>query len=109
MAFAAVSPMERTTRLATNKPPASRIASPTYRAIIIHIRDLDDDELPDVDPSAITCFSRAGTVRPGFSLADVQPAAGGMPLGCALSVPVLAFRLSFWRAGRVLVLLGSGR
>src|SRR5208282_6122355 len=49
MAFAAVSPIERTTRLATNKPPASRTARPANRAIIIHIRDLDDDELPEVD------------------------------------------------------------
>jgi hypothetical protein len=45
--------MERTTLLATNKPPASSNARPAYREIIIHIRDLDDEELLEVDPSAI--------------------------------------------------------
>src|SRR5580698_10140809 len=74
-AFAAVSPIERTTLLATNKPPASSNARPAYREIIIHIRDLDDEELLEADPSAIACFSQAGLVRPGFSLADMRSGA----------------------------------
>src|ERR1700721_3334846 len=53
LALAAESPIERTTRLAKNKPPANSRASPINRPIIIHIRDLDDDELPDTEPSAI--------------------------------------------------------
>jgi hypothetical protein len=97
------------TRLATNKPPASRTARPANRAIIIHMRDLDDDELPEVDPCAIDCFSQVGTVRPIFSLADMRLTAARKPPGCALSVPVLASRRRFSRAGRVALLLRQKR
>ena len=79
MALAAESPIERTTRLARNKPPANRMARPVNSPIIIHMSDLDEDELPDTDPSAITCFSYAGAIRPASSLADVPPLAAGMP------------------------------
>src|SRR5271154_1115452 len=97
------------TRLATNKPPANRTARPANRAIIIHIRDLDDDELPEVDASAITCFSQAGTVRPVFSVADKRLTSARMPPGCALSVPVLRFRPHFSGAGRVGLLLHADK
>src|SRR5271165_2562292 len=95
LALAAESPIERTTRLAKNKPPANSTARPVNRPIIIHINDLDEDELPDVEPSAITHFSQAGTNCPTFSLAEVSLEPAENPPSCALSVPVPAFRLAF--------------
>src|SRR5580700_4142092 len=70
LALAAESPIERTTRLARNNPPANKVASPVNKPIIIHMSDLDEDELPDTDPSAIDSFSQAGTIRPTLSLSD---------------------------------------
>src|SRR5580658_8762386 len=90
--------MDRTARLATNRPPASNTARPANKAIIIHMSDLDEDELPDEDPSAMTNFSQAGEIRPTLSLAEVRPLTAGKPVGCALSVPVLTFRRHFFEA-----------
>src|ERR1700730_15322616 len=61
---AAESPTERTTRLATNNPPVIKVASPVNSPIIIHMSDLDEDELPDTEPSAIACLSQMGTNSP---------------------------------------------
>ena len=64
--LAAFNPIERTTRLATNNPPARRIPIPTNSPIIIHMRDLDEDELPEEDPSAMFLFLPSGHSSPGF-------------------------------------------
>jgi hypothetical protein len=58
LTLAAAIPIERITRLATNNPPASSRPSPENRATIIHMSDLEDDELPDTEPSAMAGFSQ---------------------------------------------------
>ena len=56
-------------RLAMKSPPPSKPPRPTNIAIIIHRSDLDDDDSPDADDSAMS-FSTEEVFCLAISLAD---------------------------------------
>src|ERR1700758_1425296 len=66
---AAARPTEPTIRFARKSPPPSKPPRPAKTAIIIHRSDLDDEESPDADDSAIT-FSTDEVFSLAISLAD---------------------------------------
>jgi hypothetical protein len=83
--------MERTMRLARNKPPPSNPLKPINTAIIIHISDLDDEEPLVNDESAMASLRSRGRCL-ALSLADKVVALLWERWNCALNAPVLSFR-----------------
>src|ERR1700730_18982469 len=88
---AATKPMERTTRLARSRPPPSKELRPRNIAMVMNINDLDDDDSPDADDSAME-VSAGNTFCRLISLADKWRDVLAGKARCVLNVPGLWFR-----------------
>src|ERR1700693_401395 len=80
---AATRPMDRTTRLAKNRPPPSKQLKPKNTAIVMNINDLDDDDSPDADDSAMVSLRGQQVVPPYKSGRQIARYSGGVGEVCS--------------------------
>jgi hypothetical protein len=81
--------MARTNLLARNSPPPIITPNPVNNATVIHIRVLDDDELPELEELDMVEISENCGDMPETSLAEPRGAGAGNRRSRDVSVPVL--------------------